>query len=98
MNMDTDDKICNSEIYSKGLHTGMMMVRRELGSYVQGILMKLYELAQKQTGDQDNNEAIFIASSIYSYIYRTDRLFQDMYRQGVLLTEPMKSSGRGNRI
>ena len=88
MNMDSRDQ------YYRGLQEGMMMARRDIGKYVQGMLLKLYELSQKQTGDQDNNEAIFIASSIYAYIYGTDRLFTDMYRQKVLLTEPEIRYGR----
>ena len=86
--MDSNDQ------YYRSLQTGMRMARKDMGKYVQGMLLKLYELAQKQTGDHDNSEAIFIASSIYAYIYGTDRLFQDMYRKGVLLTEPEIRYGR----
>ena len=81
-------------LYTKGFHAGMKMVRNDISSYIQGMLMKLYELARKQPEDADNNEAILVVSSIYSYIYGTDKLFIDMYRKGVLLTEPEMMFGR----
>lgn len=87
---ETKDKT----LYTKGLHAGMKMVRNDISNYIQGMLMKLYENARKQPEDADNNEAILVASSIYSYIHGTDKLFIDMYRKGVLLTEPEMMFGR----
>ena len=80
--------------YTKGYDTGVKVAKADIAHYVQGMLMKLYELAELQPEGKDNNEAIFVVSSIYSYIYGTDKLFRDMYTQNVLLTEPEIKFGR----
>ena len=93
MRVDSKDNR-KSKDYIKGLHIGKKSAKADIGNYVRGMLIKLYELAENQPEGKDNNEAIFVVSSIYSYIYGTDKLFREMYTRNVLLTEPEILFGR----